>query len=56
MAAPQDVLIRMDADLTHDPVYIPNLLKAIESDADIAVASRFVPEVVKKVHPKIEGG
>lgn len=52
MAAPQDVLIRMDADLTHDPVYIPHLLKAVESGADIAVASRFVPGGSEKGTPK----
>ena len=42
----------MDADLTHDPSYIPQLLKAIESGSDIAVASRFAAGGSEKGTPK----
>ena len=52
IGTPSDVLIRMDADLTHDPSYIPQLLKAIESGSDIAVASRFVAGGSEKGTPK----
>jgi len=38
-----DVLVVMDADLQHPPEVIPELLKAIEEGADIAIASRYVP-------------
>lgn len=34
----------MDADLQHPPEKIPELLKAIENGADIAVASRYIPD------------
>ena len=37
-----DVVVVMDADLQHPPEVIPELLKAIEKDADITVASRYV--------------
>ena len=36
-----DVLIQMDADLSHDPAAIPALLEALV-DADLAVGSRYV--------------
>ncbi|ASJ08444.1 dolichol monophosphate mannose synthase [Thermococcus siculi] len=38
-----DVFVVMDADLQHPPEVIPDLLRAIESGADIAIASRYVP-------------
>jgi dolichol-phosphate mannosyltransferase len=37
------VLVVMDADLQHPPEVIPALLQAMDSGADIAVASRYVP-------------
>lgn len=36
-----DVLVQMDADLSHDPAAIPSLLDAL-GDADLAVGSRYV--------------
>lgn len=36
-----DYIIQMDADFSHQPKYIPELLKAIESN-DVVIASRFV--------------
>jgi glycosyltransferase involved in cell wall biosynthesis len=38
-----DVLLEMDADLSHDPAEIPSLLGAIEHGADLAIGSRYVP-------------
>jgi len=34
----------MDADLQHPPEKIPDLIKAVHSGADIAIASRYVPQ------------
>lgn len=37
-----DVVVVMDADNSHDPVYIQDMVKAIEAgDADVVIASRF---------------
>lgn len=36
-----DVVIEMDADLSHDPRYIPDLLAAVQG-CDVALGSRFV--------------
>lgn len=38
-----DVLVEMDADLSHDPAALPSLLAAVERGADLAVGSRYVP-------------
>lgn len=38
-----DVLIEMDADLSHDPHDLPRLLGAIADGADLAIGSRYVP-------------
>jgi dolichol-phosphate mannosyltransferase len=38
-----DVIIQMDADFSHDPAVLPELLAAIESGADVAIGSRYVP-------------
>jgi dolichol-phosphate mannosyltransferase len=38
-----DVLVQMDADLSHDPDTLPALLSAIEDGADVAIGSRYVP-------------
>jgi dolichol-phosphate mannosyltransferase len=38
-----DVLVQMDADLSHDPASLPALLVAIEDGADVAIGSRYVP-------------
>ncbi len=39
---PNDVVVTMDSDNTMDPAQIPDMLRAIESGADIVIASRFV--------------
>jgi dolichol-phosphate mannosyltransferase len=41
-AAKGDVLVVMDADLSHPPEVVPALIAAIDGDADLAVGSRYV--------------
>ncbi len=43
IAAGYDVLLEMDADLSHDPADIPALLEAIAGGADLAIGSRYAP-------------
>ncbi len=38
-----DVLIQIDADLSHDPADLPRLLAAVERGADLAIGSRYAP-------------
>ena len=38
-----DVVVEMDADMSHDPRYLPALLEALEAGADLAVGSRNIP-------------
>jgi dolichol-phosphate mannosyltransferase len=38
-----DVLIEMDADLSHDPADLPRLVGAVEDGAGLAIGSRYVP-------------
>jgi dolichol-phosphate mannosyltransferase len=35
-------IFQMDADLSHDPIYLPELLAAIESGCDVAFGSRYI--------------
>ena len=37
-----DILVVMDADLSHPPETVPALVKAIEDGADLAVGSRYI--------------
>jgi dolichol-phosphate mannosyltransferase len=37
-----ELVITMDSDFSHDPAYLPQLLRAIEN-ADVAIGSRYVP-------------
>jgi dolichol-phosphate mannosyltransferase len=51
-----DVLITMDADNTHSPELIPQMVEAIRAGADIVIASRYAPggaEVGLKPHRKV---
>ena len=43
MAEGFDVLVEMDADLSHDPGALPGLLDALDHGADLAIGSRYVP-------------
>jgi len=36
-----DLLFEMDADFSHDPKFLPDLLRAIEAGADLALGSRY---------------
>jgi len=38
-----DVLIEMDADLSHNPTDLPRLVEGIDTGADLVVGSRYVP-------------
>jgi len=38
-----EVMVEMDADLSHDPAQLPALLRAVEGGADLAIGSRYVP-------------
>ncbi len=38
-----DVLVEMDADLSHDPAALPSLVEGLEAGADLVVGSRYVP-------------
>jgi dolichol-phosphate mannosyltransferase len=38
-----EVLVEMDADLSHDPAALPALLREAEHGADLAIGSRYVP-------------
>ena len=42
LAGDADVVISMDADLSHDPVVIPTMLAMIEDGADAVIGSRYV--------------
>jgi dolichol-phosphate mannosyltransferase len=42
MLSTRDMLVVMDADLSHPPEKIPAMLAALEAGADVAVGSRFV--------------
>ncbi|MEA2249598.1 MAG: dolichol-phosphate mannosyltransferase [Solirubrobacteraceae bacterium] len=43
MAAGADLVVQLDADLSHDPADIPRLIAAIDAGADVALGSRYVP-------------
>lgn len=38
-----DVVVMMDADMSHDPNDVPHLLEAIDQGNDIAIGSRYAP-------------
>jgi dolichol-phosphate mannosyltransferase len=43
MAHGFDVLVEMDADLSHPPALLPKLLELVDGGADLAIGSRYVP-------------
>ena len=43
LSGPDDIIIRMDADDTHDPKYIAAMVRKIEGGSDVVIASRFQP-------------
>lgn len=43
IAQDYDILINLDADFSHHPRYLPDLVKALQTtDADVAIGSRYV--------------
>jgi dolichol-phosphate mannosyltransferase len=42
IAEPVDVVCQMDADLSHDPKQLPDLINALDA-ADLAIGSRYIP-------------
>lgn len=38
-----DIVFEMDTDLSHDPKYVPEMLRAIEGGADMVIGSRSIP-------------
>jgi dolichol-phosphate mannosyltransferase len=38
-----DLLTQIDADLSHDPAVLPELIAAVHSGADMVIGSRYVP-------------
>lgn len=42
LAGGAGLIVEMDADFSHDPAYLPRLLKVVEH-ADLAIGSRYVP-------------
>ncbi|MGQ0823419.1 MAG: polyprenol monophosphomannose synthase [Actinomycetota bacterium] len=38
-----DLLVQIDADLSHDPAALPAMLRAVENGADMAIGSRYIP-------------
>lgn len=43
LAEGADICVQMDADLSHDPRYLPALLSAVTTGADAALGSRYIP-------------
>ena len=43
IAREYDVLVQIDADLSHDPSVLPQLIAALDDGADYAIGSRYVP-------------
>jgi dolichol-phosphate mannosyltransferase len=43
LAAGADLVIEMDADLSHDPADLPRLIGAARAGADVVLGSRYVP-------------
>lgn len=43
LARGYDVLVQIDADLSHDPAVLPSLIAVLENGADLAIGSRYVP-------------
>jgi len=38
-----DIVVQMDVDFSHPPSLLPELVRAVEAGADVAVGSRYVP-------------
>ena len=49
LARDYDIVVQIDADLSHDPAVLPQLIAAVERGADLAIGSRYVPGGVDAV-------
>ncbi|CAB4878161.1 unannotated protein [freshwater metagenome] len=47
-----EICIQIDADFSHDPAEIPNLVSAVEHGVDLAVGSRYVPGGITENWPR----
>lgn len=43
LARDYDVVFEMDTDLSHDPRYVPDFLRAVDAGADVVIGSRNIP-------------
>jgi dolichol-phosphate mannosyltransferase len=43
LARGYDAIVEMDADLSHDPATIPALVGALDTGADLAIGTRYIP-------------
>ena len=43
LAEPDDTIVTMDADNTHDPVLIPSMIRLLGAGKDVVIASRYRP-------------
>jgi len=43
LAQGYDVVFEIDTDLSHDPRYVPEFIRAIEAGADVVIGSRNIP-------------
>ena len=43
LAQGYDIVFEMDTDLSHDPRYVPEFIRAIEAGADVVIGSRNIP-------------
>ena len=43
LALDADYILQMDADFSHQPKYIPEMIAALEKGNDVVIASRFAP-------------
>jgi dolichol-phosphate mannosyltransferase len=59
-----DILLQMDADLSHDPTSAPEFLRAVDNGADFVVGSRYIPGgsipanwgIIRKIYSVIGNG
>ncbi len=47
-----DIVVSMDADLSHDPAVLPALINAVEDGADVAIGSRSHAGTLFALHPR----
>jgi dolichol-phosphate mannosyltransferase len=43
LAREYEIVVQIDADLSHDPAVLPELIAAVDGGADYAIGSRYVP-------------